>query len=252
MNRHLQVSSFCGGLAILLALLGANSPANALNFQTFTDRTTWLNQLTGGAPSLSENFNSYTSDVAFGNRSVTTPSSITLSGNASALGEARIDRKNYVGISGQNNNFVPTGIDNTTLLNSRGLDLDESITVTLPSSLSAFGFDYENYDFNGDGLHVFIAGQDVVSIPGPYNTKGFIGIIADGRFNNVVFKAVTNASEVDAFNTIDNLEAGTAAGATAVPFEFSPSLGLLAVGSIWGAARWRKHRTAGKILEIAS
>lgn len=246
MNRHLQVSSFCGGLAISIAMLGFNNPANALNFQTFTNRATWLNQLTGGLPSVSENFNSYRLDRNFGTTFKTTPSGITIVGGGGiSNNEALLDPPPYFGAP---TNDPPTGIDDT-IANGRGVDEGEFFTVGLPSQLSAFGFDYENYDVNKDAFGIFINSQNVISIPASTGAKGFIGIIADGTFNNVVFN-VSHASGGGVFNGIDNLAAGTANFPTAaVPFEFSPSLGLLAVGSIWGVSRWRKQLTARKIVE---
>lgn len=136
------------------------------------------------------------------------------------------------------------------MLNSRGLDSGENITVQLPSAFSAFGFEYENYDVDNDPLTVTIDSQDVITLPASNGTKDFIGIVAtDGSFDNVVFDTniVTGSGT---FNAVDNVEWGSASAA-AVPFEFSPTLGLLAVGSLWGANHLRKRLAVNKIAETS-
>lgn len=146
------------------------------------------------------------------------------------------------------NSSGTTGIDGTAILNSRGLISGENIAVQLPSTFSAFGFDYENYDFSGNPLKVTIDSQDVITLPATSGTKGFIGIVStDGSFDNVVFN---NSNGFGTYNAIDNVAWGNASAA-AVPFEFSPTLGLLAVGSLWGVNYLRKKRATNKIAETS-
>lgn len=215
-----------GGGAVLTVILASAAPANAIIFETFTDRTDWVNALTA-TPSL-EDFNSFGSDTNFGGSSITA-GSLTLSSNANSTFEARID-------------FGSARLDNTTVLNSVGLDSGENITVGLPSAFSGFGFDYENHDGTNDALIVSIDSENVITLPGSSGTKGFVGIIAtDGSFSDVVFQG--GGSNGGIFNAIDNVEWGNAAS-TPVPFEASPTLGLLAVGGIFGVNYLRKRRAA--------
>ena len=175
-----------GGVAVLTAILASNAPANALNFQTFTDRATWVNALTA-TPSL-ENFNSFGSDTNFGGSSITA-GSLTLSSNADSSSESLIDLPGY--------GFGATGVDGTAMVNMQGLDENESLFVQLPSTFSAFGFGYENYDDGNEAVSVFISNENVLALPASNGSKGFFGIVAtDGSFNEVEFRgpAVTDAS----------------------------------------------------------
>jgi hypothetical protein len=241
MQSNRQFSGIISGGAALIAVLAAIAPANALNFSTFTNRTAWQNALTG-TPS-SENFNSFTIDRNFGSSSLTA-GSLTLSSNAydapatgNKFTEARIDVSPYL---------LATGIDGTPMLSSNGLDIGENITVQLPSAFSAFAFDYENYDNQGEPLTVTIGGQNVYTLPATKGTKGFIGIVATGgSFNNVVLNSNYNTNN-GTFNAIDNVAWGNTG--VAVPFEFSPTLGLFAVGSLWGVNHLRKRRAVNKIV----
>ncbi len=220
-----------GGGAVLTVILASAAPANAIIFQTFTDRTDWVNALTA-TPSL-EDFNSFASDTSFGGSSITA-GSLTLSSNANSSSEARIDVIPY--------GSSATGIDGTPMLRASGLDTGENITVGLPSAFSGFGFDYENHDGGSDALIVSIDSENVITLPGSSGTKGFVGIIAtDGSFSDVVFQG--GGSNGGIFNAIDNVEWGNAAS-TPVPFEASPTLGLLAVGGIFGVNYLRKRRAA--------
>ena len=182
-----------------LGLLGLSGALQA-GFITFADRVSWEAAL--AAAPASENFNSFVSDDEFGGSS-TTAGVLTLSSNANASTEAEI--------AIPANFQTATGIDGTPMMRAAGLDVNELITITLPGAFSAFGFDFENFDAQGDALAVFIDGQNVISLPTTDNTFGFIGIIKDmGAFNSVELR--NNGSDsIGTFNAFDNLAWGTVA-----------------------------------------
>ena len=215
-----------GGISVLAIALSVSTPAYALDFTTFTDRGLWEAELSS---TTLENFNSVPSDVQFGGSS-TTVNSLTLRSNATNASYANIDTPVLSSFA---------NVDGTSYFRSFGLTANTSIFVDLPSEFSGFGFDYNNVDTQGDALSVFISNQFVVSLPTSNGATGFIGIVAtDGSFDEVEFRSTINVTH----NSIDNVEWGNVSS-TPVPFEVSPTLGLLTVGGIWVLSRLRKKRS---------
>ena len=170
----------------------------------FDDRTAFEAISTGLAL---EDFNSITSDTGFAFADLTVGDLVLSSdGGASSFGEqALIDVAPYVAGGG--------GIDGTPMLNSRGLDAGQSITITLPGAFSAFGFDFDNYDRSLEGLDVVIDGLIVATIPSQSDV-GFLGFVGTmgGAFSEVRF--VSNSTDSNSsggtFNGIDNVVWGDA------------------------------------------
>jgi len=72
------------------------------------------------------------------------------------------------------------------------------------------------------------------------NSTGFYGFVSDTSFTTLTFDSVNGLN--DGFGA-DNFQYGTA-----VPFEFSPSVGLAALGGMWLGRRWlKKAKSDSKI-----
>ena len=69
----------------------------------------------------------------------------------------------------------------------------------------------------------------------------FFGFVADGSFTTVTFDSADGNN--DGFAT-DNFV--YVSSSTPVPFEVSPTLGLLTIGGIWSVSRLRKKRRLTK------
>ena len=170
----------------------------------FSDRASFQANTTDNAL---EDFNSFTSDTDFAFTDLTTANGLLLSsdGGASVFGEqALIDLPTYVA-GGR-------GVDGTAMMNSRGLDAGQSITVTLPGTFSAIGFDFDNYDRELEGLNLVIDGNTLATIPST-TAVGFLGIVDTmGSFSQVQFvSASTQDPSQGVFNGIDNIEWGNSA-----------------------------------------
>ena len=71
---------------------------------------------------------------------------------------------------------------------------------------------------------------------------GFFGVVAlDGNFSEITFQGVSGIEGTGLDNFV------YASSSTPVPFEVSPTLGLLTIGGIWGISRLRKKRGVSKI-----
>jgi hypothetical protein len=213
--------------------------ANALTFQTYNDRASFLSIING--TTTKENFNSFTTDTPFDNNSIAA-GSLILSSNTSGsfFNKASIDVKPY-------SSFGVVGIDNTPLLNINGLQLDQKVTIKLPGLFSAFGFDFENYFFEGKGASIIISGQTVGTITPTEGTKGFFGVVAtDGSFDQVIFKGDNEVFEGESvpgtFNTIDNVEYGNVAPPDVEPVPEPSALLGLAIFGVTATLRKRKER----------
>lgn len=225
----LKTALSVGLLSTCTVLLSCvNNFANALTFQTYSDRASWLAAI--GGTTTTENFNSFTADTPFGGSSITA-GSLLLRSNGNASLDALIDIPSYRSLA--------TGIDGTPLLNLNGLTPNENVTIQLPDLSSAFGFDFENYDINGDAASIIISGQTVGNITPTRFAKGFFGVVAtDGLFNQVKFNASPSGLGSGTFNAIDNIEYAAAAP---VP-EPSALLGLVVFG-VGATLRRRKERS---------
>lgn len=184
------------GLIAMAAVVCAATSATAAPI-TYSDRATF--QAAAGATTL-ETFNSVAADTEFHSADLLV-GSLTLSSNAGINptfnnDEALVNVFPYGPGSG--------GIDGTALVDGLGLDADEFIAITLPGLVTAFGFDFENYDGSGDALQVVINGNIVTTLVG----NGFFGFI-DGAapFNSVVFRSISqDGAENGTFTALDNVE----------------------------------------------
>ena len=227
-----------GGVAAFTTVLGISAPAKAVVFDTYTDRANWESAVAGqGLSFTEEDFNSFTQDESFAASSFNVGDfSLSASNGSSSFNYINdIDAGNIS--AGTTNN-----IDGTNYVRGRKFG-SNTFSVTFDSPIKAFGWEYN--DMAGEGWE--IQGNNF-TLPAAGNTDG------TGSFFGVV------NTDVDSFTTVnliggnngfglDNFVYSSDVASTSVPFEFSPALGLLAVGGFFGFKYLRKKR-ATKIDEV--
>lgn len=154
--------------------------------------------------------------------------------------ESFINENEYSGtleFSGEGSGLSPLFTDNTVLDTHNG-NPDGTVYASAGGRLSpnapTFDVTSTTLDVVGDfisGGMTFASGNGIVFAD--TGSSNILGDSATGQLNSVTFTPVDST-------------------ATSVPFEFSPALGLLAVGSIWGVSRLRKRAAASKITEDIS
>jgi hypothetical protein len=120
----------------------------------------------------------------------------------------------------------------------------DTILITFTSgNVTALGGNIFASDINGsattgdiavvlsDGTNLIVSSPTVPASPGPFR-----GFISDTPITSL---SLTGGDTPTRWATLDNLYVGTSS-VTAVPFEFSPVLGLTVLGGLWGANRLRK------------
>ncbi len=223
-----------GGIGVLATVLGISAPANALNFTTFTDRASW--EAAVGGSFSEETFNSFTVDTSFNGSSVDV-GDFTLNGTSQFSGFQQIDFPPITASSSLN-------IDGTTQIVA-ATGSSSSFTFTFDAPTTAFGASFNELNSNNTRLR---ADSDVVpnlpTVNGGTPGGGFFGFVADGEFTTLNFDSITGSG--DGFG-MDNVV--YASSSAAVPFEFSPTLGLLAVAGVWGVSRLRKRSAVSKMTE---
>ncbi|VEP13501.1 conserved hypothetical protein [Hyella patelloides LEGE 07179] len=255
MSRNLRVNGIFGGsIAVLATVLGISFPANALMFTTYTDRATWQAAVGGTDNFSEENFNSFTTDTLFKD---------TISGLD--VGEFTLDGDGFVNSSNDipriesaplSSPFPEINVNNSTLVHGLAGGSSSSFftSLTFDSPITAFGAEFNNVNENAPQNTQIKADGEVVddgtidSIPTIDFTSSFFGFTADGSFTEVEFKGTGTSS--DGFG-MDNVVYGSSSSAS-VPFEFSPTLGLLAVGGVLGVSRVRKRLATQKITKELS
>ena len=120
--------------------------------------------------------------------------------------------------------------------------------ITFSSAITSFGAEFESISefnsFDGTRITQLVAdSESTINIP-EISSTGFFGIVGDSSFSTLSFQP--GDSKFDRFGMDNVVHSSTSAS---VPFEFSPTLGLLAVGGIWGVSRLRKRMAASKITE---
>lgn len=221
-----------GSITVLATVLGVSAPANAIVFNTFSDRASW--EAAVGGSFSEEDFNSFTVDTSFDGVNVDV-GDFTLNGTSQFSGFQQIDFP-PITASGVLN------IDGTTQMVA-ATGSSSNFSFTFDSPITAFGASFNELNSSNTQLS---ADSDIVpnlpTVAGGTPGGGFFGFVADGNFTTVTFDSVTGSG--DGFG-MDNVvyDSSTAS----VPFEFSPALGLLAVGSVWGVSRLRKRLAASKI-----
>ena len=190
------------------------SPA-AADLLTFTDQASWEAALAG--PATVETFEGATSDVLFGlsSNATTSPNGdLALSANANFNDNASIDVSPYISSgAGINGNVV---INMRFLDKGNGSNAQETLTVGLPSGISAFAFEYNNYDTQGDGTFLSFAGTHGGVVAAFDSTvDGFFGVVDTGAGATITSFSFTGdpaiGTGVSAFNSFDDVRYGAAA-----------------------------------------
>ncbi len=177
-----------------------------------------------------ETFNSITTDQSFDNNGSVNVGDFTISATGSAAngGLNIIDALPFVfsGLLDVNGSTHVSG----EVVNSANTD----INVTFSSPTTAFGATFSGV--NTDSLTLLSADSESVStFP---NSSGFFGFVADGSFSTVSISRLSGGALNDFFGADDFVYASTPS--TPVPFEVSPTVGLLTIGGIFGINYLRK------------
>lgn len=235
MSRNLIFTKIFGGsITVLATILGVSAPANAIVFTTFTDRPSW--EAAVGGSFSEEDFNSFTVDTSFNSDGSVNVGNLSLNGVGNASFN-RIDVPPYI-VANPNINVNGTS-QVSSEVNSIGTAF---LNIAFSSEITAFGAEFASIS---DGRITQIVADSEVPISVPeINSTEFFGIVGDGSFSNITFQPGDN--QTDGFG-MDNVVYFSSI--TSVPFEFSPTLGLFAVGGIWGVSRLRKKMSASKITE---
>ena len=205
-------------LAILgVLLMAAPSWAAVL---TFTNQASWESALAGVA--TLEDFEGATADVLFGlaYQPTTSPNGdLGLQANANFDNNASIDISPYISNG--------AGVNGNVAINLRFLDQgnntnsQETVIVTLPTGISAFGFEYNNYDNQSDGTFLSFDGTNGERVAAFNSTlDGFFGVIDTGAaatISSFTFTAdPTTGTGTSAFNSFDDVRYGVGASAVKV------------------------------------
>ncbi len=215
-----------GVTALLVSTLAFSSSAHAISFTTFTNEAAFR----AAAGSLStETFNSFSVDTSFNNGGTVNLTDFSLTG---------------IGNSGAGNKIDVPPIDFAAQFNIDGTPAIRGQTnstvgfnTTFNSPITAFGGTFNN--ISDLGITQLRVGTDTVGNIPTSLVPIFFGFIADGNFTTVTF-ASANATN-DGFGA-DNFLYGSDT-ATAVPFEFDPSLGLGVLGGLWAVRKVFKHKS---------
>lgn len=190
-----------------VALMVVPSSAAVL---TFTDLPSWQAAV---ASSTLEDFEGATSDDDFTFAATTSPNGDL---GLSAVEESTFSNNALIDVSP----LVSTGgdINGNVIVSMRFLshvsDPKDSVTVTLPAGLSAFAFDYNNYDNQGDGAVLSFAGTNGATGPVFSTGTGFYGVVDTGAGANITSFTFTGddagGTGTSAFMSFDDVRYGVA------------------------------------------
>lgn len=201
-----QIQCFALALAGLFSL-ASTSHAVVL---TFTDPASWEAAV---ASYSTEDFEDATVDDDFTFSSTTSPNGDL---GLSAIEESTFTNNMLIDVTP----FVSPGggIGGDVIVSMRFLShvstVPDSVTVTLPAGLSAFAFDYNNYDTGGDGAVLSFAGTHGGIGPVFGTSTGFFGIVDTGPSATITSFTFTGddagGTGTSAFMSFDNVRYGVA------------------------------------------
>ena len=243
MIRKYKVREFLGTVATLTAILGVTAPANAItfSFNNGDNNQTVINKTVGG---------------------------LTLT-----LDQPRaFDRTTQVPFEATNTDPSETGLKLSSTTFNPNSPLPYQFRLTFDQDVRLVSYDVTNSEGNGDDGAFF----DLDFTSGTATFADDVTFSDNNDLSTVGTFAFDNATNVLPANTpllfvsgdirvndpdtdqdlvtpdetffLDNIQVQSAA----VPFEFSPTLGLLAVGGIWGASCLRKRMTAKEVMDKLS
>lgn len=203
--------------AIGTVMLATATLATHAEILTFTNQGTWEAAL--NAPSILEDFEGASNDVLFGLAYQPTESpngDLGLRANANFANNASIDVLPYLSAG--------AGIGGNTVVNMRFLDQgnstnsQETVDVFLPTGISAFAFQYNNYDNGGDGTFLSFSGtngQEVTAFDSA--AVSFFGVVDTEPGATILSFSFTGdpttGTGTSAFNSFDNVRYGVASAA---------------------------------------
>lgn len=208
-----------GATASLVSVFAFSTPARAFTFTTFTDEASF--RLEAGSLST-ETFNSFTADASFNNAAT------VILRDFSLTGFGNVDSRNLIDAPPPINSIF--SIDGTPLVLG-AVASQIGFIATFNSSITAFGATFNGTsDFALSRLRV---GSHVVdNLPEiTQGTNGFFGFIANSSFTTLTFDI--SDTGFDAFGADNFLYSSV----TPIPFEFSPALGVGALGGLFAAKR---------------
>ena len=180
---------------------------------TFTNLADWQNALAGAA--TLEDFESAIADDDFTGSTTNSPNSeLQLSSveESSFTNNALIDTLPFLSADGQINGNV--------FVSMRFLQNDstppDSVTVSFPAplSISAFAFEYQNYDNQGDGASLGFTGTNGQIVVAFDSTTSFFGVVDTEIGATITSFTFTGDPAVgagtSAFNSFDDVRYGTA------------------------------------------
>ncbi len=231
---------FAIGTALIVAGLFALPHAQA-DIVTYTNQAAWEAALDGAA--TLEDFEGQLTDGLFGLASSATVSpngDLALSANANFDDNAAIDVDPYISAGAGINGRVVVNM--RFLDNGSGANAQETVTVGLPSGLSAFAFEYNNYDSQGDGTFLSFTGTNGGTVAAFDSTSGgFFGVVDTDVGASILTFAFTGDPNVgtglSAFNSFDDVRYGNAL--SSVP---EPASALLLLPAMVGLLVSRRRR----------
>ena len=234
MTRKFKVRVFLGSLATLTAILGVAAPAKAITFNFLT----------------SDNGQTVITKTDAG------------SGLELTLDQPRaFDRTTQVTFEANSNPGLEFGLKLSR--NEPGVSpLPYQFQLKFNQDVKLVSYDVTNSEGNGDAGAFF----DLQQGASTFSDNNDLSTVGTFAFNNATTVLPANTPLVfvsgdilvgdadligdaipnDEVFFLDNITV------SAVPFEFSPTLGLLAVGGIWGMSRLRKKVTAKKVMDELS
>lgn len=216
---------------VLLSTLGATSLASAA-FQIFTDRSAW-GAAAAGTTELTQDFNSYTTDVEYGPAPVTA-GFLTLSVvNGSYDGSWLIDAipARFESIPDVNGSTFATTLADP-LVGFGGTQLDFA-------PVRALGFDYAGASYSGgDGILTTSRGDSITIAKSDNDNRAFVGVIYTA---GETFTSLTWSSPAWFGAGIDNVSVFLP-----VPEPTTASMFCIGIAGLV-AARMKKRPSAGKV-----
>ncbi|MDJ0692023.1 MAG: hypothetical protein QNJ41_26455 [Xenococcaceae cyanobacterium MO_188.B32] len=232
MTRKFKFRGFLGSVATLTAILGVAAPANAITF-SFNNGDNNKTEITKTVDGLTLTLDDprafdQTTSVPFEANS-TPPQEFGLKLSRNEPGVSSLPYQFRLTFN-QDVRLVSYQVTNTEGNGDAGafFNLTQGAVSSLNNSVATLG----TVPFTNT-TSVFQAGTPILFVSGdiPANDPDDTSDLLPGD-DEVFF--------------LDNI------AVSAVPFEFSPTLGLLAVGGIWGMSRLRKRVTANEVMDKLS
>lgn len=225
--KDLCSRSVPGAILLCAAAFAPGAPPAMAALLTFDDRTGWL--AAGAVPNGGETFDTVTTAIAFG-------------GAASFFNGVR-----YSGVTTFpfETRLVPAGsaeFGGSAHLRVAGISAGESMTIDFRAPLIAVGFEWENFDFDGDDWALALDGQPVAVNVSAFGDTGFFGVFStDETFRFLTITAVTSGPTGGLFNAFDTFETQATGPRLPEPIPLPGTLPLL-IGAVaaLGLARMAK------------